>query len=156
PSRSEAAIGFFTAARALRPETAHELAHALETRGRDAEARVIFEDLTRRRSENGRHWNCLGWSLLRGGDLTAALAVPEKAAATLRAAIQVHPEDFQSHYILGSSLQAQHKVTEAVAEYRAAVRLQPDSAAAHDSLGGLLLAQSKLAEAIAEFREAIR
>jgi tetratricopeptide (TPR) repeat protein len=156
PSRSEAAIGFFTVARALRPETAHELAHALETRGRDAEARVIFEDLTRLRSANGRHWACLGRLLLRGGDLAGSLAAQEKAVATLRAAIDFNAEDFHSHLILGSSLEAQSKVAEAVAEYRAALRLQPDSASAHNSLGGVLLAQWKLPEAIAEFREAIR
>jgi tetratricopeptide (TPR) repeat protein len=156
PSRSEAAIGYFNAARALRPETAHELAHALEVRGRDAEARLIFEDLTRLRAASGRHWHCLGQLLLRGGDLDAALAALEKSAAALRAAIHAHPDDFQSHYVLGSSLEAQHKVTEAVAEYRAAVRIQPDSAAARDNLGSVLLTQSRVNEAIAELRQSIR
>jgi serine/threonine-protein kinase len=156
PARSEAAIGFFTAARALRPETAHELAHALESRGRDAEARVIFEDLTRLRSGSGQHWTCLGRLLLRQGDSTAALAAQEKATERLRAAIQSNPEDSHSHYLLGSSLEAQSKLTEAAAEYRAATRLQPDSASVHDNLGAVLLAQTKLAEAIAEFRESIR
>jgi tetratricopeptide (TPR) repeat protein len=156
PSQSEATIGFFTVARALRPETAHELAHALETRGRDAEARVIFEDLTRLRSANARHWACLGRSLQRNGDLAGSLAALEKAVETLRAAIHFNPEDFHSHFFLGSCLEAQGKAAEAVAEYRAAIRLQPDSAEAHDKLGERLLAQSKLAEAIAEFRESIR
>jgi serine/threonine-protein kinase len=156
PSRSEAAIGFFTVARALRPETAHELAHALEARGRDAEARVILEDLTQLRSANGRHWTCLGRLLLREGDFTGSLAAQEKAVERLRAAIQSNPEDFLSHYILGSSLEAQSRLTEAEAEYRAAIRLQPDSAAVRDNLGSVLLTQSKLADAMAEFREAIR
>jgi serine/threonine-protein kinase len=156
PSQSDAAIGFFTVARALRPETAHELAHALETRGRDAEARVIYEDLTRLRPANGRHWTCLGRLLLRTRDFGGALAALENAVARLRAAIHLNPEDFHSHWILAATLDAQGKVSQAVAEYRAAVRLQPDSASVRDSLGGLLLAQSKLDEAIAEFREAIR
>jgi hypothetical protein len=34
PPRTEEAIGYYTAARALRPETGHELAHALEERSR--------------------------------------------------------------------------------------------------------------------------
>jgi serine/threonine-protein kinase len=156
PSQGEAAIGFFTAARALRPETAHELAHALETRGRDAEARVIFEDLTRLRPENGRHWTCLGRLLQRGWDLPGSLAALEKATAALRAAVRDNPDDFQSRTILGFALEGQGKVAEAAAEYRAAVRLQPDSAAAHDSLAGVLRTQSRLAEAVAEFRESIR
>jgi serine/threonine-protein kinase len=156
PSRSEAAITFFTAARALRPETAHEMAHALETRGRDTEARAIFEDLTRIRPANGRHWHCLGQALLRARDFAGLQAAMEKAVTALRASIRSDSGDFQSHYSLGSSLETQGKLGDAVAEYRAAVRLQPDSAAAHDSLGALLLARSELAEANAEFRESIR
>jgi serine/threonine-protein kinase len=154
--RSEAAITFFTAARALHPETAHELAHALEARGRDAEARVIFEDLTRLRASSGRHWHCLGQLLRRGGDFAGSLAAMEKAVAALRASTRTDPGDFQSRYTLGSALEAQGKVGEAIAEYRAAVRLQPDSAAVRDSLGALLLARWELAEASAEFRESIR
>jgi serine/threonine-protein kinase len=156
PTRSEAAIGFFTVARALRPETAHGLAHALETRGRDAEARVIFEDLTRLRPANGGHWACLGRLLQRGGDLAWSQAALENAVLRLRATIDVNPDDFHSHVLLGSSLEAQGKLAEAVAEYRAAIRLEPDSSAVHDNLGALLLARSEVAEAIAEFREAIR
>jgi tetratricopeptide (TPR) repeat protein len=132
------------------------LAHALETRGRDAEARVIFEDLTRLRSANGRHWACLGRLLLRGGELAGSQAALENAVVRLRAAIDFDPEDFHSHWLLGSSLEAQGKLAEAIAEYRAAIRLEPDSSSVHDSLGALLLAQSKVDEAIAEFREATR
>jgi serine/threonine-protein kinase len=155
-SRGEAAITFLTAARALRPETAHELAHALEARGRDNDARVIFEDLTRLRSANGRHWHCLGQLLRRGGDIAGSQAAMEKAVVALRASIRTGPGDFLSHYILGSSLEAQGKVGEAIVEYRAAVRLQPDSAAVHDSLGALFLARWELVESMAEFRESIR
>jgi serine/threonine-protein kinase len=156
PSRGEAAIGFFTAARALRPETAHELAHALDTRGRGAEARAIFEDLTRRRPANGHHWACLGQSRLLAGDWAGSLAANEKAVATLRAAIRRNPGESHTHFDLGLSLEYLGKRSEAVAEYRASIRLQPDSAFAHNSLGVVLRDQSKLAEAIAELREAIR
>jgi tetratricopeptide (TPR) repeat protein len=156
PGRSEAAIGFFTAARALRPETAHHLAHALETRGRDAEAQVIYEDLTRLRSTNGGHWTCLGRLLLRGGDFAGSRAALRKAVANLRAAIDVNAGEFHSHSLLGAALEAQRKVGAAVAEYRECIRLAPDSASAHGSLGALLLVQSKLSDAVAEFREAIR
>jgi serine/threonine-protein kinase len=156
PSRSEAAIGFFTVARALRPEMGHELAHALESRGRDTEARVIFEDMTRRRAENGRHWACLGRSLLIGGDFAGGLAALEKAVERLRGAIRRDPEEFNSHVLLGNTLDTLGRRAEAAAEFREAIRIQPDSADVHDNLGGVLLAQSKLAQAIAEFREAIR
>lgn len=48
----EEAVRYFTAARALRPETAHELAHLLERMGRGTEAEAVFRDLTDRRPEN--------------------------------------------------------------------------------------------------------
>ncbi len=51
PSRTDEAIGYYTAARALRPETGHELAHALEGRGRGAEAIAVFQDLVVLRPE---------------------------------------------------------------------------------------------------------
>jgi serine/threonine-protein kinase len=155
-SRGEGAITFFTAARALRPETAHELGHALEARGRDAEARVIFEDLTRLRSTNGGHWHCLGQVLQRGGDLAGSQTAFERAVQALRVSIRSDPGDFLSHYILGSALEGRGKVGMAIAQYRAALRLQPDSANVHDSLGALLLARWEMVEAMAEFRESSR
>src|SRR5262249_7738273 len=50
PPRTEEAIRYYSVARAVRPETAHELAHALQSRGLDDEAVVVFRDLTWRRS----------------------------------------------------------------------------------------------------------
>ena len=44
-SRGDEAIRFYTAARAIRPETAHELAHVLEQRGDHDEAIAVFRDL---------------------------------------------------------------------------------------------------------------
>ena len=56
PPRMDDAIRFYTAARALRPETAHDLAHALNRRGRGDEALAVFQDLTERTHE----WPALG------------------------------------------------------------------------------------------------
>ncbi len=41
------------AARSLRPETAHELAHALEQKGETDQAIAIFQDLARLRPKDG-------------------------------------------------------------------------------------------------------
>ena len=54
-SRGDEAIRFYTAARAIRPETAHELAHALEKRGDRDEAIAVFRDLSGLRPGNARH-----------------------------------------------------------------------------------------------------
>src|SRR5262249_2779868 len=58
-ARRSEAIRYHTAARALRPESAHELAHALEKQGEGDEAIGVFEDLRRLRPDNGWHLGCL-------------------------------------------------------------------------------------------------
>ena len=131
-------------ARALRPETAHELAHALAGRGRGDEAVVVFRALTRIRSENGRHWGCLGVLLQERGDRAGAKAALEKAVEALREAIRLKPDFVQAHNNLGIALCGQGKKAEAIAELREAIRLKPDYANAHSNLGGALLQQGKL------------
>ena len=59
-ARRDEAVRYYTAARMLRPETAHELAHALKNRGESEEAIAVFRDLVRIRPGNGRHLCCLG------------------------------------------------------------------------------------------------
>lgn len=62
--RRREAIIYLTAARALRPDTAHELAHALDSLWERPEAAIaVFEDLTRLRPRNPRHWLCQGKAL---------------------------------------------------------------------------------------------
>ncbi len=67
PPRPEEAIAAYMAARAVRPETAHELAHALADRGRGEEAGAIFRDLTLRRPSHARHLTCFGEHLEERG-----------------------------------------------------------------------------------------
>ncbi len=54
PSAREESVRYYTASRALRPETAHELAHLLERMGRGGEAEAVFRDLADRRKEKLR------------------------------------------------------------------------------------------------------
>jgi serine/threonine-protein kinase len=157
PPRTEEAIRFYTVARALRPETAHSLVHALKDRGRDNEAVTVFRDLTDRRSGNGRHWVCLGVLLTNRGDRTAAEQALQKAVTIQREAVRLKPDDEAAHIVLGNVLcDVAHDYTAAIAEFREAIRLKPDDTLAHRNLGIALRNQGKLDEAIAEFREAIR
>ena len=57
--RREEAIRYYTAARSLRPETAHQLAHLLAERGETDQAIAIFQDLVRLRPNDGTHLGCL-------------------------------------------------------------------------------------------------
>jgi len=155
-SRRDEAIRFYTAARSIRPESAHELAHALESRGDSDEAIAVFRDLKRIHPRNARHLGCLGIALTAKGLSREADEAFEAAVAAGKEAIRLKPDSFAAHYSLGYILNAQGKLDEAIAECRTVIRLKPDSPDAHVNLGQALAKQGKLDEAVAEFRTAIR
>jgi len=155
-ARREEAIRYFMAARSLRPETAHLLAHALEAKGETDQAIAIFQDLARQRPKEGIHLLCLGVALKSRGRAEEAKAVLDAAIAATRAAIRLKPALPGAHTNLGSALADQGKLNEAIAAYREALRLKPDYADAHNNLGLALTKQGKLSEAIIECREALR
>jgi tetratricopeptide (TPR) repeat protein len=149
PPRTEEAIGYYTAARALRPETGHELAHVLERRGRSEEAAAVLADVVRLRPGDGRHWACYGLMLQAREDRAGA-------AAALREEIRSRPDVAAAHGTLGNTLMAQGELDRAITEYREAIRLRPDLVQARCHLGSALRLRGKLPEAIAECRKAIR
>jgi serine/threonine-protein kinase len=155
-SRSEEAIRYYSVARAVRPETAHELAHALERKGESDEARAIFSDLVRLRPVDGRHWRCYGRLLQERGDHSGANEALEKAVAALRETIRVQPDHPTAHTNLGAALYDQGRMAEATTEFRTAIRLRPGRAPAHFNLGNALQAQRQVDEAIDAYRTAIR
>jgi serine/threonine-protein kinase len=155
-ARRAEAVRYYTAARALRPETAHQLAHALEKQGEGEEAVAVFENLVSLRPENGAHWVCLGVLRQGRGDRAGADVALGKAVAALREAIRLRTGDAEAHTHLGYALHTQGKPVEAIDAYREAIRLKPDLAQAHTNLVAALCSQGKLAEAVAECREAIR
>jgi superkiller protein 3 len=157
PPGTEEAIQYYSVARALRPETAHELADALESRGHGDQAVVIFRDLTQRRPENGRHWSSLRKLLEQRGDKSGAQTALARAVAIHRKEIRVNPGDVHAHLNLGAVLcDVARDYAAAIAEFRAAIRLKPDYAVAYQNLGVALSGQGKWDEAIAACREAIR
>ena len=79
PSQPDEAIRYFTAARCMRPTSAHELAHTLAGRGRGQEAVAIFRDLEQRQPDLGSNAGCEGHALLDmglGEEARAALSGP--------------------------------------------------------------------------------
>jgi tetratricopeptide (TPR) repeat protein len=56
---------------------------------------------------------------------------------------RLEPDNAVAHYNLGSALEAQKKLDNAVDEYRTAIRLKPDGAGAHCNLGRALGQQGK-------------
>ena len=155
-ARREEAIRYYTAARAIRPETGHDLAHALDLTGQWPDAVAIFQDLTRLRPDNGRHLMCLGQTLKKRGRSREAAVVLEAAIAALRELIRQRPDDDWAHANLGSAFSSVGKLDEALAEHRESIRLRPDEASHYRSLAEALVAGGKPDEAIAAIREALR
>ncbi len=175
--RPDEAIRFYTAARSIRPETAHELAHVLEKRGDFDEAIAVFRDLIELRPSAVRHLGCLAQVLAKEGKLDEVIAelrtrqrlepgarinMPVVGTrysyfASVDEAIAGYPAVVaHDRCTRGSALRDQGKLEEAVAAYREAIRLAPNDAQAYSGLVLALMAQGKLDEAIAGYREAIR
>ncbi len=155
PARTAQAIQAYAVARALRPESAHSLAHALDRLGRTDEATAVFRDLTRRRPDNLRHLAC--YSLfLANRHQPEAPAVLERTVAASREATRRRPHDAVAQFALGSSLAGQEKYGEAAAAFRAAVRLDPDDVGLRQNLGKCLANQGEHAIAITEYRKALQ
>ena len=156
PPRTEEAILFYTAARALRPETAHVLAHALQSSNRGDQAAAVFQDLVRLRPAHGLHWACYARLLKEHGMESVARDAFNRAIADLRARTQLKPNAAAAHYELGKVLRNLGELDEAIAESQTALRLNPDFADAHNNLGNALHDQGNLDEAVAEYQTAIR
>jgi serine/threonine-protein kinase len=126
-NRTDEAVRFYTAARAIRPETAHPLAHALAERGDFDEAVAVFCDLVALRPKQVQHIGCLRWTLeQRGLSLKDVAADIDRAVAPLREAVRLRPDDAEAHTTLGRTLFLQGKLDEAIAEIRTVRRLEPN------------------------------
>jgi predicted O-linked N-acetylglucosamine transferase (SPINDLY family) len=75
--------------------------------------------------------------------------------AEYRQALALKPDFAEAYMSLGTALQAQGKLTEAISAHRQALVLKPDYVDAQNELGGTLLNFGNLPEAIATFRRAL-
>jgi tetratricopeptide (TPR) repeat protein len=185
-SRPDEAIRFYTAARAIRPETAHMLAHALESRGDMDEAIAVFCDLVVRRPKEIRHLVCLSGALKDRDRSPEVAAVLARSVAAQREAVRLQPDSAEAHANLGIALAMQRQLHEAITEFRTVQRLEPNRdvmweglgvvsvgggfrsnqvrrntpdiviAVLSDRLGKALRDQGRLDDAIVAYREAIR
>jgi serine/threonine-protein kinase len=156
PAQPDEAVRYYTAARALRPETAHNLAHLLDEMGRHREAEATFRDLVARRPGNASYLACFTTCLKSRGQTDKAAKHLEGVVAAARAALESKPDDPEAHCDLGNALVKQDKPAEAEAEFRKALKLNPDHALARFALGNALSAQGKPSAAAAEFRAVIK
>ena len=133
--RRPEAIRYYMTARAIRPESGHALAHALELQNESDEAIAIFRDLVRLDPSVARHYACLAKSLRLRGLAREADEVLDSGIVAGREATRRRPDDPFAHVILGTALSQRGRLDEAVAEYQAALVRSPGYAAAHHYLG---------------------
>jgi tetratricopeptide (TPR) repeat protein len=155
PPRRDEAIRYFTAARALQPETGHPLAHLLGDRGDTDEAIQIYRDLARLRPNDGRHLGCLGELFLKLRRTEESRAAFDKAVAIERETIELRPDDFSAHHNLGRVLLLQERYDEGIAECLEAIRLRPNECSAHSNLARAFLLSGWFDEAVEACRKAI-
>jgi tetratricopeptide (TPR) repeat protein len=151
PPRWEEAIPFYTAAVALRPDSAGariNLAHAFAGKGRFDEAIAVYHKAIELKPGYAEAHLGLGNALANKGRL-------DEAITALREAVALKPHLGDSHYNLGIALVKKGQLDEAMAAYRRAIVLRPRLAQAHNNLGTILLERGRLDESLAALRKAI-
>jgi Tfp pilus assembly protein PilF len=125
------------------------LASALETRGKPAEAVAQLRETVRIRPLFVAAHAELGQLLAKQGE-------PQEALQELQTAVSLRPGNADAHFRLGSVLGTLGRTDEAIAEFSQVIRLQPDNADAHYNLGIAQAQAGKLQEAAGEFRVTAR
>jgi tetratricopeptide (TPR) repeat protein len=146
-------------------------------------AQTLWADTVRKRPQNARAHNNLGFELFRAGRTGEALAYfreavrlqPDYAEAHFnlgaalaqrddarnaqihyREALRVEPGFARAHFALAQSLEEAGERDEARGHYEAAVKSVPEFADAHFRLGNLLAEAGQLPEALGHFEAAAR
>jgi serine/threonine-protein kinase len=170
PTAREDILRYYSAARAVRPETAHALAHFLDMSGRGDEALAVFADLVERRPRHSRNLTCYGTALLDRRLPEAAAAILARAVEEGRDEVRQKPDEGQAHQNLAYALRSLGNLEESVAEFHEAIRLEPDELWDQLLLGDTLTrlgaklfglgksgeAKARVEEAVAVLREVIR
>ena len=156
PPQPDEAIRYYTAARALRPETGFDLAGVLEMQGRHDESEALYREQVRRNPENPMMLLSLLSSLQHNGKVDEARSLAERIVTPYRDRVKRQPSSIAAHQRLGVFLWTTGNSMDAIAAAREAVRLFPKDANPYLSLGKMLLAQDDVAGAVAAYRDAIR
>jgi serine/threonine-protein kinase len=155
-TRREEALRYYTAARALRPETAHDMAHLLDRMNRSDEAIAVFRALIKLRPTKVRNLVCFG-STLRGRDQAKeGWEVTDRAIARAREAIARKPADPENQHDLGLALGSRGDRDAAIAAFREAIRIAPSNTDYLGHLGSLLESKGDYAGALVPYREVLR
>jgi serine/threonine-protein kinase len=147
-TRPEEAVGYYRAARSLRPSLGVGLSQALDRAGRAPQGEEVLHELVRRQPDNPVLYFFLGVNL--SGQQKHVVA-----EAAYRQAIALRPDFAPAYCNLGGTLNEQGKYGAAEQASRKATSLRPNLAEAHTHLGLALAGQGKPAAAEAAFRQAL-
>ncbi|PYY05414.1 MAG: hypothetical protein DMG69_26855 [Acidobacteria bacterium] len=75
----------------------------------------------------------------------------QESRAAFEHVVQMAPDSYRFHQILGDAFTAEEKQSEAIEEYRTVLLLKPDLPGIHEAIGNNLLRSGKPAEALPEF-----
>ena len=151
PPQWDAAVRFYTAAVALRPENpgAHlNLGRALGKAGDLHGALAAYRKALELAPNYAMAYNNLGIDLSAQGDVPGAIAAYSEA-------IRLDPKYASPHYNLGNALQAKGDLDDAIGAYRQAISLNHKNARPHNGLGIALRAKGDLDGAVTAYRDAI-
>ncbi len=154
--RRDEGIRYYVAARSIRPETGHMLAHYLDAKGEAKGAIGVFEDLVRLRPSSGTYLVCLGQVLKEEGRTKEADAVLDRAIELLRDKVRQDPSSDGARNDLGRAFSSKGQYDEAIAEYREGIKHRSSSIVLYSNLGSALRSRHKLEEAAFACRESIR
>ena len=125
----------------------YNLAAALQSAGRNADALPLFEKALSLRPASAPARNAFGAALLVAGR-------PEDAITQFRQVLAAQPDYAASRFNLGRALAAQGDGDDAAVEWNAYLVQNPDDGRAHYLLGGLYAGAQKFAEALPHVRRA--
>ncbi len=147
---------YYTAARALRPESAHNLGHLLDQMGRGEDAIATFRALVKVRPAEARNIGCLGTILLGRQHREEGLKTLDQAIAAARETIGRRPDDAAEHHLLGHLLEVRGDQDAAVAAYREALRIEPGHTGSLTNLATMLKNRGDQDGIVAVLHSAIR
>ena len=112
------------------------------------DAEKLAKSLNNQFPSHNFSWKILGAVLKKTGRLSEAVFAEKNA-------VEITPDDTETHNNLGNTFKQQGKLEEAEVSYIQAIVLKPDFADAHSNLGNTLKELTRLDEAEASFKQAI-
>lgn len=129
-------------------EANKQTAQALFRQNRLHEAKRVYTAISCVDRSDAESWVMLGV-------INRKLGLFRESEESCRCALALQPKLAQAHQVLGTALQCQGDITQALNCYRKAIELKPDLAEAHFLLGNALREGGLLDEAVACYRKAV-